>query len=465
MSFITEEDVIQYSTSIGCESDLEWYLVNILNLPNWTIQSVEEKEDSLRITADYTIVTSPCPACGTFLPAYRFGKLEQLFLDTPMYGKHIGILVQRQRYRCRECRKTFVQALPDMDTKRFMTKRLLDYIEQRTLTQTFTSIAHDVGIVEGTVRAIFREQSERNAHQFQIVTPRWLGIDELYLLGTPRCILANVQERTVVDLLASRSQQAVVKWLRQVPHPEQIEAVCMDMWQPYKLAVREVLPHATIVIDRFHVVKMANQAVEQVRKDMRQSLSDRQRRTLMHDRYLLLKRKRDLTEKDILLLETWKANLPVLAAAYDHKEAFYDVWEASTYDDALKRYFAWQEQTPQEIRFAFTSIALTVETWGDEIFAAFHFAGAVTNAYVESLNGLAKIANRLGRGYSFEAIRAKVLYSHGLQKQKRATYRAEWKEETQDDVETMHPQETYGTDVSTLSNQLMAGMLENISTS
>ncbi len=428
-----ENHVIHYAKCVGCTSDLDWYLVNILNHPNWTIRSVEEKEDSVRITADYTVVTSPCPSCGTPLPPYRFGKLEQLFLDTPMYGKHVGILVMRQRYRCRVCRKTFVQALPDMDIKRFMTKRLLDYIEQRTLSQTFTSIAHDVGIVEGTVRAIFREQSERNAKHFQIVTPRWLGIDELYLLGQPRCILANVQERTVVDLLASRSQQTVVKWLQRVPHPEQIEAVCMDMWQPYKLAVREVLPRATIVVDRFHVVKMANQAVEQVRKEIRTSLTDRQRRTLMHDRYLLLKRRHDLTEKEILILDTWKANLPVLAAAYDHKEAFYEVWEASTYEDALKRYFAWQEQTPQEIRFAFTSIALTVETWGDEIFAAFHFAGAVTNAYVEALNGMVQViwntppksgilepdreeqaevpALLMSRKYSFKALRAKLLYA------------------------------------------------------
>lgn len=47
----------------------------------------------------------------------------------------------------------------------------------------------------------------------------------------------------------------------------------MDMWRPYKDAVNLVLPHAIIVIDKFHVVKMANEAVEKGRKDLRSQMT------------------------------------------------------------------------------------------------------------------------------------------------------------------------------------------------
>lgn len=186
------------------------------------------------------------------------------------------------------------------------------------------------------------------------------------------------------------------------------------MWQPYRNAVREVLPQASIIIDKFHVVKMANEALEQVRKTIRARLTDLQRRTLMRDRYILLKRKRDLTPKDQLILETWTENFPELGKAYAMKEAFFAIWEAQASDDAHNRYFAWQEQITPEIADAFVPIALTVENWGDEIFGYFGSNGKVTNAFTEAKNGALKVANRVGRGYSFSVIRAKVLFAEQI---------------------------------------------------
>ena len=76
----------------------------------------------------------------------------------------------------------------------------------------------------------------------------------------------------------------------------------MDMWQPYRDACTAVIPDAKIVIDKFHVVKMANEAVEKVRKGLRGRLTLKEKRGLMHDCFVLLKCECDLTDKDSLLL-------------------------------------------------------------------------------------------------------------------------------------------------------------------
>lgn len=68
----------------------------------------------------------------------------------------------------------------------------------------------------------------------------------------------------------------------------------MDMWRPYKDAVNTVLPHAKVVVDKFHVVRMANQALDSVRKALRDKMTTKERRTLMRERFILLKRKHDL---------------------------------------------------------------------------------------------------------------------------------------------------------------------------
>ncbi len=101
----------------------------------------------------------------------------------------------------------------------------------------------------------------------------------------------------------------------------------MDMWTPYRDAVQAVLPDARIVIDKFHVVRMANDAVEKVRKSLREQLTPKQRRGLMHDRFVLLKRECDLNDKEVLLLDGWTKNYPELGAAYRLKESFYGIYE------------------------------------------------------------------------------------------------------------------------------------------
>jgi len=89
----------------------------------------------------------------------------------------------------------------------------------------------------------------------------------------------------------------------------------MDMWQPYKDAVKTVLPKAIIIVDKFHVVRMANQALETIRKQLREGLSLKERRGLMHNRFIHLKRHKELTEMDKITLYLWTKNHPSLGIA------------------------------------------------------------------------------------------------------------------------------------------------------
>ena len=67
-------------------------------------------------------------------------------------------------------------------------------------------------------------------------------------------------------------------------------------------------------------------------------------------------------------------------------------------------------ELPASVRYAFKPLQTAVEHRDAEVFA--YFRHGATNAYTECVNGLIKIDNRMGRGYSFEALRAKVLLKH-----------------------------------------------------
>ncbi|MHB1612038.1 MAG: ISL3 family transposase [Sulfobacillus sp.] len=385
---------------------------NLLNLPDYRIITVDETDDAYHIAAETLVAPTICPHCdGAAIVGY--GRREQWIRDLPMHGKRVGLYVQTRRFRCKTCEKTFYEDLPSVDARRFMTKRLVAWIGPAAIRRPFAHVAQEVGVSERTVRDIFHDHvTALEAHR-HVETPQWLGLDEIHLIR-PRGVVTNVQECTLVDLLRNRSKETIIAYLGQLPHRERVRLVTMDMWRPYKDAVEASLPDATIVIDKFHVLKMANAAVERVRKQLRESLPPAQRRGLMHDRFVLLKREDDLTEREALLLSTWVKNYPVLGEIHRLKEAFFGLYDCVNASEARSYFTTWERSLTDQHRIAFAELLTAWGNWERQILA--YFDHPVTNAYTESLNNLIRATDRLGRGYSFKALRAKMLWAEGVTK-------------------------------------------------
>lgn len=387
-------------------------MADILNMTFYRAIEVRENDLDYLILAESTAKPTCCPACQS-LDYNKHGTREPVFMDIPIHGKRVGIKVIRQRYRCKPCGNVFIDPLIGMNEDHMMTARLVRFIEEESLKRTFTSIADDVGIHEKTIRKVFKNQVDRYEAQYKAETPEWLGIDEIHVLGNPRCVLTNVKEHTLIDMLKTRTKPVVVDYLMKMPDRQRIEVVTMDMWMPYREAVEGALPQAKIVVDRYHVVRLANKGLDDFRKALKAGMSVSQRRQLMRDRYILLKRKRDLQPKDLLLLETWLGNIAELKTAYELKEMFFNIYEIQGKKQAEDRYATWRDtvQANPEIEPFFHDAIRAVDNWHDQVFNFFDFQ--ITNGYTEAMNGLIKIANRIGRGYSFEAIRAKMLFRNG----------------------------------------------------
>jgi transposase len=402
--------------------------MNLLNWSHWVIDLVEENDHDYRVSAHLLHPPPACIFCGSVGELRPYGVREQRFMDLPIHTKRVGILVGRRRFKCHSCGRTFIEPLADMDETHRMTRRLLDFIRQESLRNTFTDVATRCGLDEKTIRLIFKEHIATLSKAYTFVTPAVLGIDELYLIGKPRCVLTNVETRTIIDLLETRDQKSVQRYLSKLENGHKIEVVVMDMWRPYRQAVAAVLPNAMVVVDKFHIVRMANVALDSVRKGLRESLSDKKRRTLKKDRYILLRRRRDLDEDDKFILSTWTENFPLLGQAYELKEDFVKIWDETDKQAAWDKYLDWKAGIPADLVGPFSDITTAVENWQEPIFN--YFDTGVTNAYTEALNGLTKLIHRLGRGYSFEAVRAKMLYSEGLHMKRKPAYRNGWKKPT-----------------------------------
>ena len=386
---------------------------NVLNLPAYKVLGSTESEHDYHIKAETASPLTVCSNCRS-REVVGYGRVEVLVHDLPMHGKRVGIYVDARRFKCKSCGKTFMEHLPEVNANRWMTERLVKWIGQRSMTNTFTGIAEEIGVTEGTIRNVFSDYVNELERTVRFETPKWMGIDEIHIIQKPRAVISNLHNNTAVNLLPNRNKKTIATYLSNLKDKDSVQYVAMDMWRPYREAVNEVIPDAKIVVDKFHVVRMANVAMESVRKSLRADLSPKQRRGLMHDRFILLRRQDQLTDQESFNLDGWTKNYPLLGEAYRLKEEFFNIYQASSKQQALILYEHWLKSIPEELHGHYEPIITAWSNW--QPFILEYFNHPITNAYTESLNSLIRVLNRLGRGYSFEALRAKILFSRGSHK-------------------------------------------------
>jgi transposase len=388
----------------------------MLNLKN--LVEVNRVESPGQYEVEATVIGTP-PTCGCLFPnLVKNGRRRSMFFDTPIHGRKVGIWVLRQRYQCTGCKRTYYEKIPHMHPKHDMTERLVEYIQTFGTERTFTAIANEIGVDVVTVRYIWRTHAKAELDRLAPVTPQWLGIDELHIMHAYRGVITNVKERTIVDLLKDRKQETVIRYLAGLEDREVITHVAMDMYAPYREAVRVVLPNAKIVVDRFHIARMGSEAMERVRKELRAGLTSKERLQMKDDRWLLLRNAKDLDAGQTILLQSVLGQFPLLNKAWTAKEAFRAIWNNRTRQEGEAAYQQWLKDLDPEIEPAFRDLNGAMNNWGTEIFN--YFEHRITNAYTESFNSIARKMDRMGRGYSFEVLRAKLLLKHSCHKKEMA---------------------------------------------
>lgn len=382
-------------------------MTDLLQLPSLKTVSVTSQEEAYVVVAEGRIVPTYCPGCRSGR-LYGHGTNEQNYRDTPIHGKTVQITVNRRRYRCQSCGKTLFDPIPDLDGKRLATRRLIAYVRTNCFREPFAVVARRVAMDEKTVRQIFEDYVEELESTIRFVTPRFLGIDEIKIIGDYRAMITNIEHRTLFDMRESRKKADLLTYFKTLRDNDRVEWVAMDMYHVYRQVIQATLPEARIVVDRFHIQRMANEALENLRKRLRKTLPERQRLKLKDERFLLLRRQHNLKPESMETLLEWFQRFPQLSEAHTLKEAFLSIWDHKNRPAAEAAYAAWIGNVSAEMRPVFKDLLSAMTNWNDEIFA--YFEQPITNAYTESVNSLAKGMNRMGRGYSFDVIRARMLY-------------------------------------------------------
>lgn len=391
-------------------------MFDLLNLPG--VKPVDLHYGNRVITVVAEVLEGPVPSCQECGgPLHRHGHRTNIFADTPMQMQPVRLEISRPRYRCIACSKISTPDLLFMDERRRATKRLVDAVRQRCLGMTFHALAEQTGVAVNTIKNIAHDLIADLERTVRYETPVIMGIDELMLAGDYRCVITNLATNNVFEMLEFRTQDHMMPFFEKLPDREKVEWICTDMWRPFKRSFSPYLPNAKLVIDKFHVVKMASEALDDERKKYQSKLSKNERVHIKKSiRWLTLKRPGNLSPAEKTALEVVRQTIPELGVAYDFKEMFFRIYDDPIKESAKRAFEAWENSLPEKELEKFHLLAKTVHNHYEDIFAYWDSPNQITNAYTECLNGLIKMANRIGRGYSYEIIRAKTLYAKEARK-------------------------------------------------
>lgn len=175
--------------------------------------------------------------------------------------------------------------------------------------------------------------------------------------------------------------------------PEQIEEVCCDMSPAFISGVEQTLPQAEITFDRFHVMKIINEAVDEVRRQEQKDHPE-----LKNSRYIWLKNPQHLTDKQQELLENLnvkKLNLKT-ARAYHIKLTFQNLYHQpkALAEDFLQKWFFWATHSRLQ---PMIDAAYSIKNHWDGILR--WFVSGISNGVLEGINSLIQAAKAKARGY------------------------------------------------------------------
>ena len=362
---------------------------------------------------------SSCPQCGKARPRYD-RQPQRTFEFIPLWNILVLLVYSPWRVKCPE-HGVVVEAMPWAHGKSPMTHALMCFLASWAKRLSWLETARCFQSSWDKVRASVEWVVAWGLEHRNLDGIEALGIDEVawrkghkYLTlvydisaGTRRLLWIG-QDRTCATI------RGFFEWLGE-ERCACVRYVCSDMWKPYLRTIRKYASNALNILDRFHIAKHLNDAVDQTR---RQEAADFRRKgdkvILKHARWCLLKRVKNLTyHQSVRLHELLKLNLRVVRA-YLMKEDFDAFWAYNRPAWAGRFLDAWCTRAMRSRIEPMKKVAKMLRNHRDLILNYFRAKKQFNSGVVEGLNNKLKLVTRKAYGYrSVETIKIALYHALG----------------------------------------------------
>jgi transposase len=340
-----------------------------------------------------------CSGCGVGTERVHSVR-ERRVRDLPWGAWKVTLALEVHRVYCRRC-GVRGERIEFLEGKHPYTARFAAAVARDCEDAAVRRVAAKWSLSAQTVRRIDKRSLRAWAEGRRRRPLRWMGVDEIFW-GKGKCL-------TVVSDLAAgepiwggpeRRKATLDRFFVEYLPPRRrraVKAVCVDMWRPFLESLREHLPKAAVVFDKFHVMKHVNAAIDETRREEFFRQSPHLRAAMRGKRWLLLTRWHNLSRPKRTQLKAALALNRRLFKAYYLKEQIERLWSYSYEGAAIRFLDEWVKSLRWQRLPAFQKLALTLLEHLEGLLA--YCKHKVPFGVVEAINGNLRSLIRRGRGY------------------------------------------------------------------
>ena len=323
--------------------------------------------------------------------------------------------VEVRRIACGRCGTVKQERLEFLADNPFYTKRFAFYVGRRCRASPIRDIAKELHLDWHTVKALEKQYMREQLRRFGTPGPRVIGIDEVSIKKR------HIYRIVVSDLLRARpiwfggqdrseaSMDEFFAWLGP-QKSARLRLAVMDMWKPFRASTQRHAPQASILFDKFHVLRHLGEALDKVRKSEYARLAGRDRRFIKGQKYTLLAHRENLTLDGRRALKTLLAANKRLNTAYLLKESFGQLWAYQREGWARRFFEHWRAALKWQRLPSYEKFAEMIERHWDGIAAYCQPGNKVALGFVEGLNNKVRVIQRRAYGLRDEEyLRLKIL--------------------------------------------------------
>lgn len=272
-----------------------------------------------------------CANCGD-KDVWAQGGEDRSFRTVPIGSKPVTLKLKVPRVRCFACDKVRQVKIGFADPRKHYTRSFERYALDLSRSMTIKDVATHLQVSWDTIKDIQARSLQRRFGKPKLHKLRQIAIDEI-AVGKGHhylTVVLDLLSGAVVFVGDGKGVAALEPFWRRLRRSRaRIRAVATDMGKAYIRAIRDNLPGVVHVFDHFHVIKLFNDKLSALRRELyHQASSDRQRKILKGTRWLLLKNPENLAQdrnERRRLQQALALNLP-LTTAYYLKEDVRQIW-------------------------------------------------------------------------------------------------------------------------------------------
>ena len=342
-----------------------------------------------------------CPQCKRRGKIVRIMPQQRIWRDVPVCGWAVFLHYFPREIECPTHGRA-QELIPWADGYARVTYRLEFLVLTYSQLMTQKAAAKLLHLPGSTFSDILHRTITRCRDGHRVRGLKALGIDEVsYRKGHKYVtVVYDLERACVVWVGKGKARQTIDRFFNEVLSDYQMKRVewaCCDMSETYIGAIKDHCPNAELVLDRFHIVKALNEALDEVRKEEWREATGDERKALKGLRWLLFRHPAKRSKADTRLLNQLRKSNRRIHRAWVLKDEFNQFWDYKTQRGAKRFLKQWSTTALKSRLEPLRKFVYTIRKHTDNILT--FIDSRLTNAIAEGLNRIIRIVKNRASGF------------------------------------------------------------------